>query len=116
MATLIVTGMVKRIFFDGKGVAISEPYTAKGDVTKHREYTAWFHKAPNIEIGDTIVVEGRHGAVIEAWTNQDGSAKLDHTGKQGQSVRVSINDAEITQVLEGRTTPPIKFDDNEMPF
>lgn len=115
MATLIVTGMVKRIFFDGKGLAISEPYTAKGNETKHREFTAWFNKAPNVQVGDTVVVEGRHGAVIELWQNADGSAKLDNTGKQGQSVRVSLNDAEITQVLQG-SPAPAKLSADEMPF
>lgn len=115
MAKLEVTGSVKRIFFDGKGIAISEAYTAKNNETKHREYTAWFNQAPDLRLGDIVIVEGRHGAVIELWTNPDGSAKLDHSGKQGQSVRVSLNDAQIVQIVQGSPAAP-KLSADEMPF
>jgi hypothetical protein len=115
MATLIVKGAIKRIFFNGKGVAIEERYTAKGNETKTRTYTAWFAEAPDLNIGNIVTLSGRHGAVIEAWTNQDGTPKLDFNGKPGQSVVTSLNDTQVVEVHEG-SPKAITFDPTEMPF
>jgi hypothetical protein len=115
MATLTVTGAIKRIFFDGKGVSIEERYTARNNETKTRTYTAWFNTAPSLQLGDIVTLQGRHGAEIEAWTNQDGSPKLDFNGKPGQSVKVSLNDAEVIKLVDV-AAKALPLDPTEMPF
>lgn len=97
MAILKVTGTVKRIFFNGKGVEIVEKFVGKDKAEKTRSYTAWFEKAPNFELGDVTTISGMHSAVIKLWTNPDGSPKLDNFGKQGQSVDVSLNNAQVVK-------------------
>lgn len=98
MAVIEVTGTVARIFYNGKGVSIAEPYkTATGEV-KQRKYTAWFTAPVDFREGVTGTFKGTLSTKIELWQNADGTPKLDNTGKQGQSVTVSINDAVFTAI------------------
>ena len=96
MAVIEVTGTVARIFFNGKGVSIAEPYKTATGETKSRKYTAWFTSPVDFREGITGTFKGTLSAKIELWTNADGSPKLDNTGKQGQSVTLSINDTVFT--------------------
>jgi hypothetical protein len=97
--TLTVTGEATRIFYNGKGVEVSVSYKTKEGSTKTRKYTAWFNTAPNINLNDTVTVAGRLTATIKAWTNVDGTPKLDNTGKPGQSIEIAINDAKLASAV-----------------
>ncbi len=91
MATISVKGFATRIFFEGKGVEVTEYFTTKNGETANRKYTAWFEKPVGFDVGAEGVFIGLHSAVIEDWKNLDGSVKLDREGKPGRSVKVSIN-------------------------
>lgn len=98
MATLTTApdSFAARIFFDGRGVEVHEPYKGKDGETRHRKYTAWFNSPVEFEIGATGKFAGNFSSKIDNWTNPDGSAKLDFNGNPGQSVVVQINDAVFT--------------------
>jgi hypothetical protein len=99
-----------RIFFNGQGVEVHEPYTNAEGITKHRRYTAWFNAPVQFNIGDVGTFTGRHSTKIDNWTNPDGTPKLDFEGKQGQSVTVQINDAVFTSAVAPRTAPSAPID------
>jgi hypothetical protein len=93
MARLEVTGTVARIFYENKGADIVEYFPKKDGSTGEKKFKAWFDQPQSFVVGDAVTVSGLHSAVIEDWTDKDGNPKLDHTGKQGRSVVVSINNA-----------------------
>ncbi len=91
MATISVKGFATRIFFDDRGVEVTEHFTTKDGSTAQRKYTAWFEKPVTFGLGAEGVFSGLLSAVIDKWTNPDGSPKLNRDGEPGQSVKVSIN-------------------------
>lgn len=96
MASITVTGTVSRIFYDNKGADIVEYFPKKDGSTGEKKFKAWFDAPQSFVVGDAVTVTGLHSAVIEDWTDKDGNPKLDHSGKQGRSVVVSINGARAT--------------------
>jgi len=106
MAILTIkNGHITRSFFNGRGFEVVEFYSAKDGEQKTRKFTAWFDEAPNLEIGQSGTFEGEHSTKIDLWTNPDGSPKLDFSGKQGQSVVVSLNSTVFTPDGTGTTAP-----------
>ena len=101
---------VARIFFNGQGVEIHEPYRNAENELRHRRYTAWFNAPVQFNIGDVGTFVGRHSTKIDNWTNPDGTPKLDNQGKQGQSVIVQINDAVFTPAVAPRPAPSTPID------
>mgnify|MGYP000623845973 CR=1 FL=1 len=61
-----------------------------------RRYTAWFENPVSFREGAEGTFSGSLSAVIDNWTNADGSVKLDRDGNPGQSVKVSINGTVFT--------------------
>lgn len=98
MATISVKGFATRIFFEGKGVEVTEYFTTKNGETANRKYTAWFEKPVGFDTGAEGVFSGLLSAVIDKWVNADGSPKLNRDGEPGQSVKVSINGASFEPV------------------
>ena len=98
MATLTTApdAFAARIFFNGQGVEVQEPYKNRDGETKHRRYTFWFTEAVTFDIGATGVFTGDHSTKIDNWTNPDGTPKLDQSGKPGQSIVVQGNNATFT--------------------
>lgn len=98
MATLTTSpdAFVSRIFFNGKGVEVSEPYKNRDGETKQRKYTFWFIEPVEFDLGATGTFSGQHSTKIDNWTNPDGSPKMDNQGKPGQSIVVQGNDATFT--------------------
>jgi hypothetical protein len=98
MATLTTAtdAFVARIFFNGQGVEVHEPYKNRDGETKNRRYTFWFNAPVDFDLGATGTFTGQLSTKIDNWTNPDGSAKLDSQGKPGQSIVVQGNDAEFT--------------------
>jgi hypothetical protein len=106
------TAFAARIFFNGQGVEVHEPYKNRDGETKHRRYTFWFTDAVAFDLGATGVFAGDHSTKIDNWTNPDGSPKLDQSGKQGQSVVVQGNNATFTPAnpVAAKTAPTIPVD------
>ena len=128
MAVIEVTGNAARIFYGGKGVSVVEFYKTQTGEVKQRKYTAWFNEPVTFTEGSVGIFRGILSTKIEKWVDQDGNPKKDSTGAQGQSVQVSINNAEFkpskdapvtaavaNQVLSGAWTP-VTADIDDSPF
>lgn len=102
MAQITVTGTATRIFFNGKGVQIAEPFKTQTGEVKTRKYTAWFTQPVDFREGAFGTFTGSHSAKIEKWVDADGNPKLDQTGQPGQSVVVALND---TVFVADQTVP-----------
>jgi hypothetical protein len=87
MASIKVKGTVSRVFYEGKGIEISEAYTTKAGETINKRYTVWLKTPTTWDVGDELQVEGLYSAEIDNWTNKEGEAK--------QSIKVSINNPNI---------------------
>ena len=115
MATLTITGTATRIFFNGKGIEVTETYKTKEGKEATRKFTAWFTDDPQLSVGQSGTFSGLLTTKIDLWTNPDGSPKLDFSGKQGQSISVSINNATFTAGNAPKTSAAA-IADSEMPF
>lgn len=96
MATIEVKGYATRIFFENRGVEVTEFFTTKDGEQAQRKYTAWFEKPVSFALNAEGTFRGLHSAVKDEWKNPDGTVKLDRDGKPGVSVKVSINGATFT--------------------
>lgn len=112
MATITVTGTVTRLFFNDKGVEISEIGKGKDGQPVTRKYVAWFDQPVNFREGAHGTFAGNLSATLDKWTNPDGSAKLDNSGQPGVSVKVAIN----SPVFTPSTVAAAPVVDNSMPF
>jgi hypothetical protein len=74
MAQVTFTGIVDRIFFDGKGLSVIESRTNKG-TTFTEAYTCWFQVAPAVKEGDTLTISGLLGKKIDTYTDKEGNEK-----------------------------------------
>jgi hypothetical protein len=88
MASIKVKGTISRVFYEGKGIELTEAYTTKAGETINKRYTVWLKTPTTFDIGDELQVEGLYSAEIDNWTNKEGEAK--------QSIKVSINNPYIT--------------------
>ena len=88
MASIKVKGTISRVFYEGKGIELTEAYTTKAGETINKRYTVWLKAPTTFDIGDELQVEGLYSAEIDNWTNKEGEAK--------QSIKVSINNPQVT--------------------
>jgi hypothetical protein len=88
MASIKVKGTISRVFYEGKGIELTEAYTTKAGETINKRYTVWLKTPTTFDIGDELQVEGLYSSEIDNWTNKEGEAK--------QSIKVSINNPYIT--------------------
>lgn len=118
MARIEVTGTATRLFFNDKGVEVTEFAKGKDGATITRKYTAWFENPVTFREGADGTFSGTLSATIDNWTNPDGSPKLNREGQPGQSVKVSINGTVFTPA--GNGAPVISSAtallDESMPF
>jgi hypothetical protein len=87
MASIKVKGTISRVFYEGKGLEVTESYETKTGETINKRFTVWLKSPTSFDIGDTVQVEGLYSAEIDNWTNKEGEAK--------QSIKVSINNPQI---------------------
>lgn len=106
MARIEVTGTATRLFFQDKGVEVTEFAKGKDGAMIQRRYTAWFENPVSFREGAEGTFSGSLSATIDNWTNQDGSVKLDRNGNPGQSVKVSINGTVFTP--SNNTAQPVQ--------
>ncbi len=88
MASIKVKGTISRVFYEGKGIELTEAYTTKAGETINKRYTVWLKTPTTFDIGDELQVEGLYSAEIDNWTNKEGEPK--------SSIKVSINNPYIT--------------------
>jgi hypothetical protein len=88
MASIKVKGTISRVFYEGKGIELTDAYTTKAGETINKRYTVWLKTPTTFDIGDELQVEGLYSSEIDNWTNKEGEAK--------QSIKVSINNPYIT--------------------
>jgi hypothetical protein len=106
MATLTVQGYATRIFFEGKGVEVTEFYPGKDGEQKKRTFTAWFESAPDINVNAYGTFIGTVSAKVRFWVDKEGNPVMNKaTGEQGVSADISLNGALFTP---GREVEPNK--------
>jgi hypothetical protein len=88
MASIKVKGTISRVFYEGKGLEVSEQFQTKAGESITKRYTVWLKQAGTYDVGDEVLVEGLYSAEIDNWTNKEGEAK--------QSIKVSINNPNLT--------------------
>lgn len=88
MASIKVKGTISRVFYEGKGLEVSEQFTTKAGESITKRYTVWLKNPTSYDIGDEVAVEGLYSAEIDNWTNKEGESK--------QSIKVSINNPNVT--------------------
>ncbi len=88
MASIKVKGTISRVFYEGKGLEVSEQFTTKAGESITKRYTVWLKNPTSYDIGDEVLVEGLYSAEIDNWTNKEGESK--------QSIKVSINNPNVT--------------------
>lgn len=93
MATITVVGTVTSVFWNNMAAEITEFYTNKNGEQKQRRYKAWFEDPHTLSQGQNVSVSGQLSVALELWKEKDGTPKMDNTGKQGQSIVISINSA-----------------------
>lgn len=104
MATITVNGTATRIFYDNRGVEVTEFYAKEGGEQGKRTYTAWFENPVNFGTGVTGTFTGSLSSKIRDWIDKETKLPVinQYTGKPGQSVDININDATFSP--EGRPT------------
>jgi len=88
MASIKVKGTITRVFYEGKGLEVSEQFQTKAGESITKRYTVWLRQAGQYDVGDEVSVEGLYSSEIDNWTNKEGESK--------QSIKVSINNPNIT--------------------
>lgn len=104
MATISVNGHVTRIFYEGRGVEVTEFYSGPEGAQFKRTYTAWFESAVDFGVGASGKFSGLLSTKIDEWTDKDGNAVLDDQGNQKRSIKIAINGARFT--AEGSSAKP----------
>lgn len=115
MARIEVKGTATRLFFNDKGVEVTEVAKGKDGAEITRKYTAWFDAPVSFREGTQGVFAGNLSATVDNWVNQDGSPKLNRDGVPGQSVKVSINNTIFTP-SEAKAVSSASAIADEMPF
>jgi hypothetical protein len=87
MAIIKVKGAISRVFYEGKGIELTESFQSKAGETINKRYTVWLAQPTTFEVGDTLQVEGLYSSEIDNWTSKEGEAK--------QSIKVSINNPKV---------------------
>jgi hypothetical protein len=90
------TAFVARIFFDGKGVEVHEPFKGREGEPGVRRFTFWFNEAVTFDLGATGTFRGVESSKVDHWTNQDGTPKLDLDRKPVITVAKQANASTFT--------------------
>lgn len=120
MSEVLVTGVVGRVFFDGKGASVEERYKSKSGDDRVQRWSVWFQTAHGLSVGDRVHVRGLLSAKVDEFTNAQGELK--------RFVALSINNAHADldsgaartvseKVAEWAAAPaPVFVDDGDAPF
>lgn len=107
MATIEVKGTATRIFYEGKGVEVTEFFKGRDNELRKKVYTAWFEKPVEFAVNSEGVFRGLLSTVIDDWKDKEGNPVISTlTGEPGQSVKVSINGTTFTPSGDKAAVPP----------
>jgi hypothetical protein len=110
MAQVKVVGKVVKTFgASNQGLELLETYKGQTGEDYSRTWTVWFAVGHNLTSGQEITVTGLFSNKIEPWVDVEGNPVMDRTGKPGQSIKLSINNA----VVAGEVKPVVATD---LPF
>jgi len=87
MASIEVKGTITRIFYEGKGLEVSETFNTKSGESITKRYTVWLNSPTVLSEGSAVSVKGLYSSEIDNWTNKEGESK--------QSIKVSINNPQV---------------------
>lgn len=104
MALIEVKGKITKLFWENKGVEITESFKTKQGQQRDRKYTVWLQKPGPFQVGDDVDVKGLYSAELDTYTDKE--------GKERTAIKVSINNPLITY-SEGVTASPTH---EELPF
>lgn len=83
----------ERVFWDGKGLAVVESETIKGQEYK-TYWSIFFNEPHNIEPGTILSVEGKLGAKIDEYPDK-------MTGQPRTKINLTVNFPTVTDVHPG---------------
>ncbi len=107
MAVIEVKGTISRIFYENKGLEVTESFDTKTGDTINKRYTVWLKQPTNLSVGDGVSVKGLYSSEIDNWTNKDGEAK--------QSIKVSINNPQVIPTEPSGSVDSL-FESTHTPF
>ena len=98
MAQVKVVGKVTKVFgASGQGLDLLETYKGQTGEDYTRTWTVWFTVAHGQIVDSEMTVTGLFSNKIEAWIDAAGNPVMDRTGKPGQSIKLSINNAVLVE-------------------
>lgn len=104
MALIEIKGKVSKLFWEDKGLEVTESFTTKAGKQVDRRYTVWLPKPSIFKVGDDVNVKGLYSAELDSYTDKDGNTK--------NAIKVSVNNPLVTYAdgAVGQTTH------EELPF
>lgn len=75
MALIEVKGKISRVFWNDKGLEITESYETKTGETKEKRYTVWLNTPTVLQVGTEVNVKGLHSTEIDEWTDKEGKIR-----------------------------------------
>jgi len=99
MAQVKVKGKVVKVFgASNQGLDLLESYKGQTGEDYSRTWTVWFTLAHGQTLDSEITLTGQFSNKIEAWVDLAGNPVMDRTGKPGQSIKLTINNAVLVEV------------------
>jgi len=99
MAQVKVKGKVVKVFgASNQGLDLLESYKGQTGEDYSRTWTVWFTLAHGQALDSEITLMGQFSNKIEAWVDLAGNPVMDRTGKPGQSIKLTINNAVLVEV------------------
>lgn len=88
MATIEVKGKISKIFWENKGLEITETYKNKAGKEVNAYFTVWLPTpTETLQVGDEVKVRGLYSHDIREWDNE---------GETKRKVQVAINNPVVT--------------------
>lgn len=103
MALIEVKGKITKLFWENKGLEVTETFNTKTGQTINRTYAVWLGKQSPFQVGDAVTVKGLYSAEVDKYVNKNGETK--------ETVKVSINNPLVTYTDEAPlpTHEPLPF-------
>lgn len=88
MASIEVKGKISKIFWENKGLEVTETYTNKAGKEVNSYFTVWLNTpTTTLKVGDDVKVRGLYSHEISEW---------DAEGETRRKVKVGINNPIVT--------------------
>lgn len=88
MASIEVKGKISKIFWENKGLEVTETYKNKAGKEVNAYFTVWLPTpTATLQVGDEVKVRGLYSHEIREWDNE---------GETKRKVQVAINNPVVT--------------------